>query len=159
MSAFGSLFSGRYLTSDVTQLPGVWFDVYTGILVLVLVASIFVYIRRRPLSRGLTPRRHFLRNTSQSLQWICGVGLFFCLLRYLEVEYVDFRIYSYLVVLGAILYIGFLTYFLSERYPLQVFNFQQLEAGRRYKPPVRRKPQVAAVASGRSAIQRGKRRR
>ena len=160
MSAFGSLFSTRYLTTDETQLPGVWFDVYTWLLALVFVVALYVYLRRRPLSRGVTPRRHFLRNTAQSLMWICGVALFFCVMRYVEFQYLDYRIFSYIVVLGAIAYAGYLVFFLSERYPIQVYNFQQLDAGRRYRTAPKRKAQpVVATATGRSTIQRGKRRR
>lgn len=142
-------------------MPGVWYDIYTGLLVLGLIAGAFVYIRRRPLSRGNTPRRHLYRNTSQSVMWICVTGLFFCLMRYVELPYLDMRFFSYLVVLGAIAYAGYLTFYLSERFPIQNYNFGQLEADKRYRAAAKRRPQpaTATAASGRSNIQRGKRRR
>jgi uncharacterized iron-regulated membrane protein len=148
------------LFDDLTTLPGVWFDVYTGLLVAGLLAGLYVYLRRRPLSRGLTPRRHLLRATSQWVMWICAIGLFFGLMRYIEMPYLDKRIYSYLVIFGAIVYIGSLTRFLSEIYPVQVYNFDQHQSSQRYRSTSKRRPQPAAApASGRPAIQRGKRRR
>jgi hypothetical protein len=161
VSAFGSLFSSRYLTTDVTEFPGVWFDIYTGLLVALFLGGLFVYLRRRPLSRGLTPRRHFLRNTAQSVMWIAGIGLFFCVMRFIELPYLDFRIFSYIVVLGGIAYLGYLTFFLSERYPSQVHSHRQLEADRRYRTAPKRRTQqpATAAATGRSGMQRGKRRR
>jgi len=159
VSAFGTLFSTRYFGNDANGIPGVYFDIYTGLLVLAFLVALYAYIRRRPLSKGVTPRRHLLRNTAQTVMWICGVGLFFCVLRYTSVEYLDKRFYSYLVVVGAIAYAGYLTYYLSERHPLRVFHHHQLEAGKRYRATVKRKPVPATAVPGRAGMQRGKRRR
>jgi len=156
VSAFGSVFSNL----ATTGFPGVFFDVYTGLLGLIFLVALFVYLRRRPLSRGVTPRRHLLRNVSQSVMWIAGVALFFCLMRYIELTYVDMRFYSYLAILLAICYCGYLTFFMSERYPVQRYQFDQLESGKRYRTQSsRRQPAAAAATPGRSPIQRGKRRR
>lgn len=160
LSAFGSLFSARYLTDSPSGLPGVFFDVYTGLLVLILLVSIYVYIRRRPLSRGVTPRRHLFRRVSQAGIWLSASGLFLALMRYLQVLYLDIRILSYLLILAAIGYCGYVAYYLSERYPVQLYQFEQVESDRRYRiaSPKRRQP-APSGASGRSPIQRGKRKR
>jgi hypothetical protein len=159
VSAFSSLFSTRYLTDEPGGIPGVWFDIFTALLVVALIVAIYVYIRRRPLSRGVTPRRHVLRQISEWTMWICGIGLFFCLMRYVQLEYLDKRIFTYLVVLGAILAGGYLAYYLSERYPVRVYNFNQLGENRRYRTVAKRKPQAAVAPAGRSGIQRGKKKR
>ena len=155
MSAFGSIFSNL----ATSGFPGVFFDIYTGVLGLGFVVALYVYIRRRPLSRGITPRRHFLRRTAEAVMWISGVGLFFSLMRYVELTFVDMRFYSYLVVLLAVAYAGNVTYFLSERYPLQRYQFEQVAANRRYTGASGRRPSAAVAAPARSGIQRGKRRR
>lgn len=159
MSAFGSLFSSRYLTYDPNGIPGVFFGIYTGLLAVGMLLSIYTYLKRRPLSQGVTPRRHLLRNTAQSFMWICGLGLFLALMRYLQVLYLDLRIFSYLLVLGAIAYCGYLTFYLSERYPISLYHFQQTEVDRRYRIMAKRRAQPAAAPAGRSGIARGKRRK
>ena len=157
MSALGSLFSKL----ATTGFPGVFFDIYTGILAVLFLGALFVYIRRRPLSKGFTPRRHLLRNVAQSVMWITGLGLFFAIMRYIGLTYVDMRFYSYVVILIGVAYVGYLVYQLSERYPVQKHNFLQLESRGRYKRDSSRRPAAAAAAAagGRSPIQRGKRRR
>jgi hypothetical protein len=157
VSALGSLFSNL----ATTGFPSVFYDIYTGILAVLFLAALFVYIRRRPLSKGFIPRRHLLRNVSQNVMWITGVGLFFALMRYVELTFVDMRFYSYFVILLAISYVGYLVFFLSERYPLLSWQFQQLEMNRKYKRDSQRRSSTASgqTQTGRSAIQRGKRRR
>lgn len=156
MSSFGSVFSNL----GSTGFPWIYFHIYTGFLGVAFLAALFVYLKRRPLSRGVTPRRHLLRNVSQAVMWLSGTGLFFSLMRYIQLTYVDMRIYAYLVILLIITYAGYLTYFLSERYPTQRWQFEQLESGKRFKSErARRQPSPSAVPPGRSPIQRGKRRR
>jgi hypothetical protein len=155
VSAFGSIFDHM----AAAGFPDVYFHIYTGLLGALFLAGVFVYVRRRALSRGIIPRRHLYRSIAEATMWITGVGLFFSLMRYIELPYMDMRLYSYLVLLLAILYAGRLTYTLSERYPLQRFQFDQLEANKRYKTPSNRRQPVTTTASGRSSIQRGKRRR
>jgi len=91
--------------------------------------------------------------------WITGTGLFFSVMRYIGLTFVDMRFYSYLVLLLAISYIGWLTYFVSERYPLQRYQFEQVEANRRYSIQSGQARRTAPAAPKRSGIQRGKRRR
>jgi len=157
VGAFGTLFSSRYLTG--TGIPGIFYDIHTALLGLLFVVCLFAYLRRRPLSRGITPRRHLIRMTSQAGMWIAIIGLFLALMRYLEITYLDMRFYSYLVILGAIAYCAYLAYVLSERFPLSMYQFEQATSGSRYRPgrPPRRVPATAQPA--RSGMQRGKRRR
>lgn len=158
MSAFGSLFSSGYMGSTNGSFPGVFFDIYTGLLVAGLVASIYCYLRRRPLSRGVTPRRHLLRTVAQGGMYLFTIGLFLALMRYFQIPYLDMRILSYLLVLAAIGYAGYLTYYLSERYQLALYRFEHHEADRRYRVTAKRKP-ASGTSPSRSGMQRGKRRR
>ncbi len=158
LSAFTSLFSARYLTYDPNGFPGIFFDIYTGFLVLLLAAGIYTYVRRRPLSRGITPRRHLLRRLSQAAMWFAVTGLVLALFRYLQVLYLDIRILTYLLILGGIAYCGYLTYYLSEHHPLAVERHVQGQLDRRYRVTTKRKQPMAAQPR-KPAIQRGKRNR
>ena len=159
LSAFTSLFSARYLTYDPNGFPGVFFDIYTGFLVVLLLAGIYAYLRRRPLSRGVTPRRHLLRRVSQAAMWFAAIGLLLALFRYLQVLYLDIRILTYLLILAGIGYCGYLTYILSEEYPLAVRRFREGQLDRRYRATPKRKPAPVVAGTSKPVIQRGKRRR
>jgi hypothetical protein len=158
MNIFQSLWSTRYLLDDPNGMPSIFFDVYTGLLGLLLIASVYAYLRRNRLARGVVPRRQLIRSAAKAGMWVASIGLFLALMRYLQVPYLDARVLTYLLLLSAIAYVGYLTYYLSERYPLLLSRYQQAAFERRYRVTAKRKP-VTAASVPRPALQRGKRRR
>ena len=160
MSVLNYFFSSNYETGNPTQEPGVLYGIYTALLIIALLAAIYVYVRRRPLSNGFAPRRHMLRIISQAVMYISVIALFFCVMRYTEILYLDIPLFSFLMILSVIAYIGWLTYYFSEKYPVAMYQAKQTEADKRYRPNRTRKPVAVPVAStGKSPIARGKRKR
>jgi hypothetical protein len=139
--------------------PGPFYDAYTAILIVALLIAIVAYIRRRPLSRGVTPRRHLIRNTSQGVMYLAVVGLFFAVMRYLQIQWLDMRLWTYLVILSAIAYAGYVVYFISEKHPVAVYHFRRHSADQRYRVQGRQRSSTPSQPAGRPATQRGKRRR
>lgn len=160
MGPFTSLFSTRYLLDDPTGFPGIFFDIFTALLIVVLAASIYVYINRRKLAGGVTPKRHLYRNVAQAGMWFSGTALFLAAMRYVQMPYLGKRLLIYIWFLALVLYLGYLTNYLSEHYPVAMRRFQEGVLDKKYRSGAKRRPATATAASaGRSPIQRGKRRR
>lgn len=158
MDIFQNLWSTRYLSDDPSGTPSAFFAVLTAFFALLMIASIIAYVRRRKLSRGITPRRHLIRNVAKAGMWISGTGLFLAIMRYVNFQYLDARWLMYALGLITIAYVGYVTFYLSERYSGAVRHFQQAELDRRYRATAKRKPAATPVQS-RPAVMRGKRRR
>lgn len=163
MSAFSSLFSTRYLLNNPpTGFPGVFIDILTALLIVVMGVSIYVYINRRKLAGGVTPKRHLYRNVAQAGMWFSGTGLFILFFRYLQVDFLGMRLFTYIWFLCVVFYAGYLTNFISEKYPAQMSRFETGVLDKKYRAESKRRPAAAAAtaaSSGRSPMQRGKRRR
>jgi hypothetical protein len=87
--------------------------------------------------------------------WLAGIGLFLALMRYLEIDYLAFPVWMDLLVLTMIGVVGYFVYEISEWYPLAVWQLQESQLERRYRPPPRRRMEPQPV---RPRV-RGKRRR
>lgn len=159
MTPFTSLFSTRYLTDNPTGFPGIFFDIFTALLVVVMGVSIYVYVRRRKIAGGVTPKRHLYRNVAQAGMWFSGTGLFLALMRYVQMPYLGIRLLTYIWFLCLVFYIGWLTNYLSEQYPAAMSRFEEGVLDKKYRSASKRRTATATAAAGRSPIQRGKRRR
>lgn len=158
MGPFTSLFSTRYLTDNPSGYPGVFFDIFTGLLVVVMAVSIYVYIRRRKLAGGVTPKRHLYRNVAQAGMWFSGTGLFLAAMRYIQMPYLGMRLLTYVWLIALVIYAGYLTNYLSEHYPVAMSRFQEGVLDKKYRSAAKRRPAAVPAQAGRSSIQRGKRR-
>lgn len=146
--------SGSYLFGTVK--PTTPFHILTAALVLLFLVSAFVYWRRGKLARDNPPLRRLLRRMARAGMWIAGIGLFIALMRYAQVDYLDMRIWMYLLLLAFIVTVGYFVYDISERYPLAKWRHDEANLERRYRPAGRRRPEPQPV---RSTRERGKRRR
>jgi hypothetical protein len=149
------LLSGNYLFQTPTDSPSVYFHAMTiGFGVLFLVSAI-AYWRRGKLAPDNPVARRVVRRATKAGMWIAGIGLFFALMRYAQVDYVGMPLWLLLLFISTIVTVGYFVYELSERYPMAVWRLQESSLERRYRPaarpprePQRQRPKV-----------RGKRRR
>lgn len=137
-------------------MPPAAFGVMTGAFAVIFLISIIAYWRRVKLAPNNPILRRFIRRVSKAGMWASGIALFFCAMRYLQIDYFDMPIWLYLTVIGMILLVGYFVYERSERYPLALWQLHQSHAERKYRPAVRQR--VEPVRQ-RSTNVRGKRRR
>lgn len=128
------LLSGDYLFSTPIDVPSAYFAALTVAFGILFLVSAFVYWRRAKLAKENPVLRRFLRRTATAGMWTSGIGLFLCLMRYIEAPYVSAPILMLLLILSMIYLIGYYVYDLSERYPIAVFKLQESAALRRYRP-------------------------
>ncbi|HZS94337.1 MAG TPA: hypothetical protein VFA78_06050 [Chloroflexota bacterium] len=150
------LLSGKYLFANYTTPPSWPYAVLTGFLVLLLLASVFVYWRRAKLVPDNPPLRRAVRGMAEGGMWIAGTGLFLALMRYLEIPYIDMPVLMLVLAFIAIFVIAYWVYDLSERYPLQRWQYETNQVQQRYRPQARRREEPVIRTPGR---QRGKQRR
>lgn len=138
-------------------MPPTAFGVMTGTFAAIFVIGAFAYWRRAKLAPTNPILRRFIRRAAKAAMWGSGIALFFCAMRYLQIDYVDMPFWLYLTVLGMVLTAGYFVYDRSERYPQAVWQLQQNHAERKYRPVARQRPE--RVRPQRSTNVRGKRRR
>lgn len=132
-------FSWSYLTAPTYKTP-VWgplsiaFLVVSGIL---LVGSIYFYYDPFGFSKKTKPLRHVVEMVSSTVGILAVCGLFFFLLRALQVNVfsLEKRIWIYLVALGYIIAAGYLTYFLWVAYPPKRQAIEAYRLKQRYIAP------------------------
>jgi hypothetical protein len=140
-------------------MPPVGFGILTGALAALLLLAIFAYWRRAKLAPDNPILRRYIRRVSKAMMWVAAIGLFFCAMRYLGVEYLDVPIWLWLDALLLVIIVGYFVYDRSERYPLAVWQLQQSHAERKYRPAPRQRPEPQRPRQARPANVRGKRRR
>lgn len=153
---FPRLLSGDYLFSSPTGMPTPWFAVLTAGFVLLFLMSAFFYWKRAMLAAGNPIMRRLIRRASKSGMWTGGVGIALAILRYVEFPYLSAPVLMYLLVLTIIGIAGYFVYDISERYPVAIYQLQESQLQRRFRPAARpaREPQRP-----RPAKVRGKQRR
>jgi hypothetical protein len=151
-----SIFSTDNLFQVPPGMPPAAFGVMTGFFAVLFLASVFAYWRRAKLAPTNPVLRRFIRRAAKAGMWTSGIALFFCAMRYVEFDVLDWPFWLYLTVLSMVLLVGYFVYDRSERYPLAVWQLHQSTAERKYRPVAR--PRVEPVRQ-RSTNVRGKRRR
>jgi Zn-dependent protease with chaperone function len=153
---FPRLLSGDFLFSSPIGSPTPWFAVLTAGFALVFLLSAFFYWKRAMLAAGNPIMRRLIRRASTAGMWTGGIGVVLAALRYIEFPFLSAPILIYLLVLIMIGIAGYFVYDISERYPVAMYQLQQSELHRRFRPAARpaREPQRPKAAKV-----RGKQRR
>lgn len=151
------LLSGDYLFGLPNSEPSVYFGVLTAGFVVLFLASLFAYARRKALAPDNPVQRRFIQRAASAGMWTSGIGIFLALMRYIELDYLDAPILMLLLLLTMIILVGYYVYDYSERYPIAVWKLQVSHAQREYRPAPRR--QASGSKPVRPNNMRGKRRR
>lgn len=140
---FPRLLSGDYLFSSPTGSPTPWFAVLTAGFALIFLLSVFFYWKRAVLAAGNPIMRRLIRRASRAGMWTGGVGIALAILRYVEFPFLSAPILIYLLVLIMIAIAGYFVYDISERYPVAMYQLQESQLQRRFRPAARpaREPQ------------------
>lgn len=154
-----SLFSPDNLFQVPPGTPPAGFAVLTGVLAAIFLLSIFAYWRRAKLAPNNPVLRRLIRRASKAGMWTAGTGLFFCAMRYLQVDYLDMPIWLWLDGLAMVILVGYFVYERSERYPLAVWQLEHSQVERKYRPAPRPRSEPQRPRQQRPANMRGKRRR
>ena len=137
-------------SSKFSELLAGWFTSFPGppsLLDLVAVAffliwtiaTVVVYVRRRPLFAGNGALIGIVTRFGPYAITIGAIGLFLLLMRYVAVPYISMRFLLYLTTLSAVGFIGFLGYYFRRRYPARLAAARAEEVRRRYGADRRKK--------------------
>jgi len=148
------LLDGNYLFSTPVQAPSAFFGVMTALMVVVFVAAAFAYWRRSKLAPNKPILRRYIRRVATAAMYWSAIALFFALMRYGGIDYLAPPIWMYLVILGMIITAAYFVYDWSENYPVAVWQLEQSNQQRRYRPVTKVRPEPQRVRPK----QRGKRR-
>lgn len=156
MTSFSNPFSPDNLFQVPPGNPPIAFDVMTGALAALFLISAFAYWRRAKLAPDNPVLRRMIRRMARAGMWTTVIALFFAAMRFLQVDYLDMPIWLYLDGLLMLVIAAYFVYDRSENYPLAVWQLQQSQIERRYRPAARPRtePQQRKPAG-----QRGKRKR
>ncbi len=126
--------SGDYLVGTPTDNPSPFFLALTIGFGVLFVVSAVVYWRRAKLVRENSVKRRFVRRLAEAGLWTGGIGLFLAAMRYLQVDYLGWPLWMYLLLCSMIGIVAYFVYDASERYPLAVWRLQESHLERRYRP-------------------------
>jgi 4-hydroxybenzoate polyprenyltransferase len=114
--------------------PGPQSLILVAFFILWTVASIYLYrFRRRIFARNGALIGVATRFGGWAIT-IGVIGLLLLAVRYAGIPYLDMRFLLYLTVLAAVAFLGFVAFYLRQRYPAQLAAVRAHEVRRRYAP-------------------------
>ena len=137
---FQKLFDlSRWFAITITENPSPLYLVALAFFVVWTIASIYVYRFRRRVFVGNGARIGVVTRHGPWAIAIGIIGLIFVAARYTGFPILEMRFLLYLTVLAAVVFAGYIGYYLRRRYPFQVQAVRAEEVRRRYAPVNRRK--------------------
>lgn len=123
------------------SFPGPPSQIYLVAVVVFLIwtaVSLSVYYFRRKIFAGNGALIGIATRFGPYAIAIGVIGLFFLAMRYAGIPYISIRFLLYATMLAAVVYLGFLVYYLTRRYPARLLEVRAAEVRRRYAPERKR---------------------